>query len=82
MDLVEVFDDGERLGEHLTGVEGKRRHAHQRVDGAEFRPLVASAILLKMDRDRLVTEALEVECNAHAIGRGRAEERIKRHVGS
>ena len=82
MDLVEIFDDGERLDQHVAGIELQRRHPHLRVDRAEFRLLVEAALLLQVDRDRLVGQALEVERDAYPIGRRRAEIGIEFHGSS
>jgi hypothetical protein len=39
-----------------------------------------SAILDQMNRRCVVTDALEIERNAHAVGRRGAEKRIKSHM--
>ena len=80
MRLVEIFDDGERLDQHVAGRHNQSRHAHLRVDGAEFGPPVMAAFLDQVHRHRLVGEALEIERDAHAISRRRAEIRIEFHV--
>src|SRR6266542_5028783 len=77
--LVEIFYDGERLGEHFTRVERERRHAHQRIDRAKLGLAVDPALLLEVNRDHVVAEALEVERDAHPVGGGRAEIRIELH---
>src|SRR5262249_51260056 len=82
MHLVEIFDDGERLNEHVTGIELQRRHAHLRVDRAVFRLPVEAALLLQVNGDHLAAQALEVERDAHPVGRGRAKIGIKLHVSS
>ena len=79
MGLVEIFDDGERLGEHFAGVELQRRHPHLRIDRAILGLEIVPAFLLQMDRDRLVGQPLEVERDAHAIGGGRAEIGVELH---
>src|SRR5262249_14350119 len=56
MYLIEIFDDRERLNEHLAGIELQGRHAHLRVDCAVFRSLVEAALLLQVDRNRLAAE--------------------------
>src|SRR5579864_233631 len=80
--LIEIFDDGERLQQTLAARRLQHRHPHLRVDGAEFRPLVVAAVLDQMNRHRLVGNALEIERDAHAIGRRRAEIGIEFHSSS
>src|ERR1700733_7936076 len=80
--LGEIFDDGERLQQMLAARRDQHRHAHLRIDGAEFRPLVVAAFLDQMDRRRLVGDALEIERDAHAIRGRRAEVGIKFHASS
>ena len=80
MGLVEIFDDGERLDQHLACRRDQRRHAHLRIDRAEFRPPVVAAVLDQMDRHGLVGDALEIERDAHAVGGRRAEIGIELHA--
>jgi hypothetical protein len=82
MHLIEIFDDRERLNEHVAGIELQRRHAHLRVDRAVFRLLVEAALLEQVDRDHLAAQALEVERDAHPVGRRRAKIGIELHVSS
>src|SRR5215471_4895694 len=82
MDFVEIFDDRERLNEHVAGIELQGRQAHLRIDRAIFRFLVEAALLLQVDRNHLAAQALEVERDAHPIGRRRAKIGIKLHVSS
>ena len=70
MHFVEIFDDRQRLREHLAGVEGQRRHAHLRIDRAVLRLLVETALLLQMDRNHLAAQAFQIERDANSISRG------------
>jgi len=79
---VEIFDDRERLREHLAGIESQRRHAHLRVDRAILRFLVEAALLLQVNRHHLGAQSLEVERDTHPIRRGRAKIGIELHVSS
>jgi hypothetical protein len=49
MRLVQVIDDGERLGQHLAVVELQGRDARLRVDGPVFRRELLAAVLGEMD---------------------------------
>src|SRR5271166_5585805 len=79
MHLIEIFDDGKRLNEHIAAIELERGHPHLRVDGAKLRLPVESAFLLQVDGDHVGDEALEVERDANPIGRGRAKIGVERH---
>src|SRR5580704_10609520 len=82
MRLIEIFDDGERLQQMLAAWRHQHRHAHLRIDGAEFRPLVVAAVLDQVNRRRLIAYALEIERDAHTKRRRRAEVGIKFHASS
>ena len=60
-------------------VELERRHAHLRIDRPIVRLEILPAVFLQVDRNGLEGEVLEIERDAHAIGGGRAEIRIKLH---
>src|SRR5262249_37926444 len=77
MDLVDIFDDGERLGEHFPGVERECRYPHQRFDRPVFGLAVDPSLLLQVDRNHVVAEPLEVERDAHPVGGGRTKIRIE-----
>jgi hypothetical protein len=73
MNLVEVFDNRERLVEHRAVVLYQRRQRHHRIDLAEG--VLALLALHEIDVDHLGgREALEVHCDAHAKGRQRPPE--------
>ena len=67
--LIQIFDDGERLQQMLAARRDQNWHAHLRIDGAEFRPLVVAAVLDQVNRRRLIGDALEIKRDAHAIRR-------------
>jgi hypothetical protein len=80
--LLKIFDDGERLNQNFIPRCHENRHAHLRIYGAEFLPLIVAAILNEMDGRRIVGNAFEIERNAHAVGRRRTEVGIKLHASS
>ncbi len=79
IDIVEILDDRQRLGQHLAAGEFKRRHPLMRIDRHKFRLALLAAVLDQMDGNRLIGQAFEIECNPHAVGGGRAEIGIKFH---
>ena len=70
MDIVEIFDNGERLRQRLATGQFKRRHPPLRIDGAKLRRVLVSAVLGQMDGHHLVGQALEIERDAHAVSGG------------
>ena len=50
IDLVEIFDDRERLQQHLAGGERERRHALLRIDRAEFLAPLPAAVARQVHR--------------------------------
>ena len=58
--LVEIFDDGQRLDQHLADSARPKWHAHLRVHRAEFRPSVMATVFHEMHRYRLVGEPLRL----------------------
>src|SRR5215471_8807676 len=79
MRFVEIFDDGERLDQNVAALGDQDRYAHLRIDRAELRQFVVAAILDQMNRRRVVADALQIQRNAHAVGRRGAEKGIKFH---
>ena len=73
MDLVEIFDDRQRLDQNLTIGQFERRHPHLWIDRAKFRLALMAAFLGEMDGHDLIGQAFEIERDAHAVGGGRAE---------
>ena len=59
--------------------ERERRHALLRIDRAEFLAPLPAAVAGQMHRRLLVGQLLQVERDAHPIGRGRAEIAIEFH---
>src|SRR5450432_3511038 len=82
MRLVEIFDDGERLQQHLAAVQRERRHPPLWIDGPIFRRVLAPAVLGEMYRCGVEGDALEVERDAGPVGGGRAEIGIELHGSS
>jgi hypothetical protein len=76
---VEIIDDRQRLRQHLAVVEHERRHTSLDVDRLEFGAVLAAAILGQMDRHDLIIEPLQIERDANAVSRRRAEVRIEFH---
>src|SRR6185503_4834657 len=77
MGLVEIFQDGQRLKQDRPVAGVKRGDHHLRIDRAERRvPLLA---LGQVDIDRVISDALEVERDAHAKGRQRSPEGEQPH---
>ena len=76
--LVQVFDDRQRLREHGRIVHRQRRHQALRIQREIIlRALIAHA---QVHVDALVGhDALEVQRDANAVGRGRAEVIIEFH---
>src|SRR5215472_7225659 len=80
MRFVEIFDDGKRLDQRVAVRGDQDRYAHLRIDRAKLRQLVMAAILDQMNRRCVVADALQIERNAHAVGRRGAEKGIKLHM--
>src|SRR5262249_30888833 len=72
LDLVEVLDYCKRLGDDASRVV-QRRHQALWVKSAVGWRIVLPTILEEVHGHRLVGEPLQIEGNAAAIGRGRAE---------
>lgn len=79
MDVVEIFDDRERLSQDFTARQFQRWHARLRIDGAKFGRVLASAIFGKVNRRHLIGKFLEIERDSDPIGGGRAKIRIEFH---
>src|SRR4051812_12948239 len=78
-DLVEIFDDGERLSEQFARVELERGYPHLRIDRPVLGLEILPALFLQMDRDGLVAQLLEIECDAHAISGGGTKVGVELH---
>src|SRR5216684_62487 len=79
--LLEIIDDGQRLGEHFAAGNGERRHPHLRVDAAVFGAPLLAACLREVDGQDLVAQSLEIERDAHPVGGGGAKIRIELQHG-
>src|SRR5580704_4386585 len=79
MPLLEIFDDRQRLDQHLPiGLE--RRHQALRVDLEKAGlPLIAAA---QMDERALVIEPLQIERDAHAERGGGTKIAVELHGGA
>src|SRR5580658_10935774 len=78
MRFIEVFHNRERLREQVFTFD-QHRHQRLRIDGAIFRTQVMA--LREIHALLLVLEALEVERDAHAKGRGTAEIAVEFETG-
>ena len=86
MRLLEIFQDGQRLGQHLARIEHQRRHQLLRID----RDVVGRRLLAlaQMARGMLDRDALEIERDAHAKRRRRAKiadelhDRLRGHLST
>ena len=78
MDLVEIFDDRQRLGEGpVPGLQ--RRHGAERTQRAVGGLVLLAAVTQQMDRHRFIGQALQVERDAHPVGGGTAETGAGQH---
>ena len=78
--LIEILEDRERLGQHRVAID-QHRHQLLRIERAEFGAELLAAALGEMDEMApLGREALEIEADAHAKARGRAEVIVELHV--
>jgi hypothetical protein len=78
MDLVEIFDDGERLRQHVSVVERERRNEPLRIE----REIVLCALTAhpQMDERPLVGRyPFQVERDPHAVCGGRPEVVVESH---
>jgi hypothetical protein len=76
-DLIEVFQDRDRLEQRAPAVIDERRDQHLRIDGAEVRLVLLP--LHQIDVDDLGGKTLEVQRDADAERRQRTPEGIKLH---
>src|SRR5580658_4144564 len=67
--VLEIFEDCERLAEHMVAVQ-QHRNQFLRIERAQLHQLL------------LPGDALEVECNAHPVGGGAAEITVELHGGT
>src|SRR5437867_11524064 len=72
MGLVEVFDDRERLGQGVLAVD-QRRYELLRIQSPVLRAGLLPAVAGEMNVLLLGDDSLQVERDAHPIGRGAAE---------
>ena len=79
MDIVEVFDNRERLREHFAAGQLECGHSRLRIDAAILRSVLASALLDEVDRHRLIRKPLEIERDADPIRGGGTKIRIEFH---
>ena len=71
MGLLQILEDGERLGQHFAGIEHQGWHQHLRIeDRIVRRPLLA---LAQVPRGVLDHDTLEIERDTHAIRRRRTK---------
>ena len=76
MRLLQPFDDGNGLGQHLIALH-QRRHQPLRIDRKVTR--LGLPALDQIDLHPPEIDALEIERDAHAKGRERAPEREQLH---
>src|SRR5262252_1634734 len=82
VDLIEIFDDGKRLQQHVAIVQREHRHPLLRIYGTKFRRMLPAAIAGQMNRYGLELKALEVQCDARTVGGRRTKVGIQFHVSS
>src|SRR5581483_8857650 len=76
-DLVEIFDDGQRLADGVAVVD-ERGDQLLRVDGLVRFFVLAAAALQQMHEFVMRPDALEVQRDSRAIGGGRTEIGVER----
>ena len=69
-DLIQIFNDRERLGEHRAVVLDKRGHQPSRIDRQIF--FVAVLTFEQMHADVIPLQALQIQSNTNPIRGGRA----------
>ena len=79
MNVIQIFDNRERLGEYLATRQLECGYTCLRVDGAKCGGVLASAIFCQMDGHHFVGKALEIKRYADPVRGGRTKIGIEFH---
>src|SRR5262249_39597746 len=79
MNVIEIFDDRQRLSQYFATRQLKRRHPRLGIYGTKFRRVLPAPIFCWMDGHYLVRKALKVWRYTDSIGSRGAEIRIEFH---